>query len=103
MKVCEALRIIQAAPNDAVLSGNFISRFSPISVQIFLNSHHQVALSDRKGIVSTGLHDNLSGTVERAAERPAQCVAVIIEWLNLDPRLGPSGSAPAMALYRISS
>jgi hypothetical protein len=76
MKVFEALRIIQAAPNEAVLSSNFILRFSPQSVQTFFNAHHQVALSERKVIVSTGLHDNPSGTVERAAERPPQCLAV---------------------------
>jgi len=38
------------------------------------------------------LHDNPSETVEQAAERAAQWVRVIIEWADLDPRLGFRGS-----------
>jgi hypothetical protein len=93
MKVSEALKIIQAAPQEAVPFQVILAcDFTPLHLQTFFNAHLQVALPERRVIVSTGLYDNLSGTVERAAERPAQCVAVIIEWADLDPRLGFRGS-----------
>jgi hypothetical protein len=93
MKVSEDLKIIQAAPKEAVQFQVILAYgFTPLHLQIFLNAHLQIALPERRVILSTGLYDNLSGTVERAAQRPAQCVAVIIEWAHLDPWLGFRGS-----------
>jgi len=45
-------------------------------------------LRERWVRISTGLYGDLVGTIESLAGRPAQGAAIVLEWPDLDPRLG---------------
>ena len=45
-------------------------------------------MPDRKVHVETGLYGDLAGNLERLDPRRADAVAAIVEWEDLDPRLG---------------
>ena len=89
MKLTEALHIRQSAaaiPNR--FSVALACGFTPLHLEAFLAAHLQVVLPERKVEVETGLFGDLAGTLERLAETGVDAVAVVIEWPDLDPRLG---------------
>jgi FkbH-like protein len=62
--------------------------FSPLHLKTLTQAHVQQALPGREVEVSTGLFGGLAQTIESAADRKAHAVVVLIEWADLDPRLG---------------
>jgi len=62
--------------------------FSPLHLENYLAAHLQAALPDRKVRILTGLYDDLAGTLEQFEPANAQAAAIVIEWSDLDPRLG---------------
>jgi FkbH-like protein len=88
MNTTEALKVLREAPEhgrrfDVTLACGF----TPLHLQTFVAAHLQKALPARRVVVSTGLFGNLIPTVE-GLERHTQALAVVIEWADLDPRLG---------------
>lgn len=90
MKVTEALRIIQAAPSDApVFRVALACGFTPLHVSTLLQAHLQSAIPGRRVQIMPGLYGNLAGTVESLLTgSDAHGAAVVVEWFDLDPRLG---------------
>ena len=89
MKLSEALSIIQKAPADAQPFPVLLAcGFTPLHLENYLAAHLQTALPNRKVRISTGLYDNLPGTLEQFDPSGAEAVAIVIEWSDLDPRLG---------------
>lgn len=89
MKVTEALRIINAAPADAPAFRTMLAcGFTPLHVETLLKAHLQSAMPARRVEIVPGLYGNLTGTVESLAGSDAHAAAVVIEWSDLDPRLG---------------
>jgi FkbH-like protein len=89
VKLSEALTAIQRAPVDAQPFPVLLAcGFTPLHLENYLTAHLQAALSDRKVRVSTGLYDDLAGTLEQFDPVGAEAAAIVIEWSDLDPRLG---------------
>jgi FkbH-like protein len=89
LKFTEALQILQSAPQEAPPFGVTLAcGFSPLHIQTFLAAHLQQALADRKICVSTGLFGDLVGTLESLQPDGLHAIALVIEWADLDPRLG---------------
>jgi FkbH-like protein len=88
--VTEALKILQSAPKEASADFEVLLAcgFTPLHLQTFLAAHLQKHLTGRRVKISTGLYGDLAGTIESLAHRPAQGVAIVLEWPDLDPRLG---------------
>jgi FkbH-like protein len=89
VKLSEALSVLQRAPAAARPFPVLLAcGFTPLHLENYLAAHLQAALPDRKVRISTGLYDDLGGTLEQFEPAGAQAVAIVIEWSDLDPRLG---------------
>ena len=89
MKLAEALSIVQKTsaelPEFRVVLG---CGATPLHLQNYFAAHLQSLRTDRKVRVSGGLFGDLAGTLEQLATEPAPAAALVIEWQDLDPRLG---------------
>jgi FkbH-like protein len=89
VKLSEALSVLQRAPAAAQPFPILLAcGFTPLHLENYLAAHLQAALTDRKVRISTGLYDDLSGTLEQFEPADTQAAAIVIEWSDLDPRLG---------------
>jgi len=89
MKLAEALSIVHKTSADlpefrVVLACGV----TPLHLENYFAAHLQSLRADRKVRVGTGLFGDLAGTLEQLRHQPAQAAAVVIEWQDLDPRLG---------------
>lgn len=92
MKISEALQIVRGADPVGVdpQTIHLVCGFTPLLLQTFLSAGVKVRLGACPKI-ETGLYGDLAGNLERAASRPAATV-VVVEWSDLDPRLGARGT-----------
>lgn len=95
MKLGAALKAAAAARSLPVAADGFlVCGFEPLHLPVFLQAvYHsrQPALALR---VSHGLFGDLLGNVERACAAAAGVAWVVLEWNDLDPRLGYRSSGP---------
>lgn len=61
---------------------------TPLHLETFLSAHLQKSLPGRRVRVASGLYGDLAGTLERQSANDIQAVAVVLEWADLDARLG---------------
>jgi FkbH-like protein len=87
VKLATALQIL-AGTSKGLPSRNvfLVCGFSPLHLQTFLTAHLQCAHAESRVTVATGLYGDLLGNVARIP--PGAPAAVVIEWPDLDPRLG---------------
>ena len=89
MRVIDALKILRGAPKEGKpFEVTLACGFTPLHLQTFLAAYLQQALPHRHVTVSTGLYGDLARTIEEMAVRGGNNLAVAIEWMDLDPRLG---------------
>lgn len=90
MKLIEALRIINAPSADDAESFTvaLACGFTPLHLKTYLAAHLRLALPGSRLEVTTGLFEDLIGTLERAREQDLDAIAAVIEWADIDPRLG---------------
>ena len=89
MKVSTALSIVRNAPAGAPeYAALLASGSTPQHLQTFLHAYLQENLPARHVRLSAGLFGDLCGTIEAASTGANEGVAVVIEWADLDPRLG---------------
>ena len=89
MRISEALQVIRKGPPDAPpFTGLLACGCAPLHLKTFLHAHLQQRLPQRRVSVAEGLYGDLAGTLERAASQPLHGAAVVIEWADLDARLG---------------
>jgi FkbH-like protein len=90
MNLIEALTILnQPAPDDACpLTALLACGFTPLHLQTFLAAHLRERSLQRKVEVKTGLFGDLAGNIERFQGANGDLLFVVIEWQDLDPRLG---------------
>ncbi len=87
MKLAEALKIVQSVPPDAPrVEVSLLCGFTPLHLETFLRAQLCKLFPGRSPHVLTGLYGDLIGNLGRAADVAA--AIVIIEWADLDPRLG---------------
>lgn len=101
MKLIEALEILRSEPAEPVgeFRGFLACGFSPLHLETFLSAHLRRALPDRKTEILTGIYGDLWGNLDRLQASHADVGLVIVEWSDLDPRLGfrsLGGWEPAM-------
>jgi FkbH-like protein len=92
MKLIEALDIVRqgAAAPDAPLPVLLACGFEPLHLSTFLAARLRQRFPRRPVRIATGLYGDLAGTIERMPGEP-EAAAVVVEWSDLDPRLGVRG------------
>ena len=90
MKLAEALKIVNvAAPVDAEKFSVYLAcGFLPLHLSTFLAAHLRTRLPARAVEIQTGLYGDLPGNLAQLAKSSVAAGAVVIEWSDLDPRLG---------------
>ena len=90
MKLAEALRVIhQAQRSESPPCQVYLAcGFEPLHLLTFLNAHCSLARPDRHVTLRRGSYANLTGNLESPAARESENVAMVLEWPDLDPRLG---------------
>jgi FkbH-like protein len=89
MKLIEALEILRRPPAEASseLKVFLACGFEPLHLRTFLAAH--LCKSHRgKVTVETGLFGDLCGNIERLDPMSVRACIVVLEWQDLDPRLG---------------
>jgi len=90
MKLIDALKILkQPIPEDAPLRRIFLAcGFTPLHLQTFLAAHLRRFSPQQRIEVQTGLFADLVGNVERLQGSRFDMAVVMVEWQDLDQRLG---------------
>ena len=90
MKFADALKVNRAdAPAGArPLPIALVCGCTPNTLQIFLTAHLRTLCPDRLPTVATGLYGDCLGSLDRLRAAPLDGFAVVLEWADLDPRLG---------------
>ena len=89
MRLARALEILQRSAGDgAAFTVSLACGFETLHLRTFLAAELTERLPQARVRVETGLFDDLPGNIERAAASPADAIAVVVEWPDLDPRLG---------------
>ena len=92
LKLIEALKLValpveEHAPEKRVF---LACGFTPLHLQTFLAAGLKLLFPDHRVFVKHGLFGDLSGNIERvqAQEDALDSLVVLVEWSDLDPRLG---------------
>src|SRR5580658_7889769 len=90
MKLLEALEIAkrpvaESAPGMKIFLATGVT---PLHLQTFLHAHLRLAFPDAKPEIATGLFGDLIGNLVRLDFSSIDALAIVIEWSDLDPRLG---------------
>ncbi|HYZ80870.1 MAG TPA: HAD-IIIC family phosphatase, partial [Solirubrobacteraceae bacterium] len=90
MKLAEALEIVRRPPPGVgrSLSVSLACGFEALHLSTFLAAELTLRLAPAPVTVTAGQFDDLPGNIERAAASDADAIAVVVEWPDLDPRLG---------------
>jgi FkbH-like protein len=90
VNLVEALEILkQAVPKDEHPLRVFLAcGFTPLHLQTFLAAHLRKSLPQEHVELKTGLFGDLAGSIDRLQTSGCDVLAVVIEWQDLDPRLG---------------
>lgn len=90
MKLVEALEALKHnLPHESpVLEIQLACGFTPLHFSTFLGGHLRREFSGHRVAISTGAFGDLPGNLERLAGVHGSIVVAIVEWQNLDPRLG---------------
>jgi len=90
MKLLDALKILQETPptGSEDLNVFLACGFTPLHLQTFLGAHLRKLFPARRISINTGLFGDCLGNLERLPQSPLDAVAVVLEWDDLDPRLG---------------
>jgi FkbH-like protein len=90
MKLIEALRIVQSPLPDRPqpLRLFLASSFTPLHLQTFLMAHLRTRMPACGPEIKVGLFGDLIGNIERLKSSETDVLAVVLEWTDLDPRLG---------------
>jgi hypothetical protein len=87
--ITEALKLVRNIPADASSFDVLLAcGFTPLHLQTLLRGHLQQHVTNRRVNLTSGLYGDLPGTIQSAAEKALQSAVVVIEWSDLDPRLG---------------
>jgi FkbH-like protein len=89
MTLGQALAALNLSRQDASPSPLYLAcGFQPLHLVTFLKAYFATRFHPRGLDVQTGLYGDLEGTLSAAAASSAQAAAVVVEWADLDPRLG---------------
>jgi FkbH-like protein len=89
VKLAEALSIVRSAPvNGTTFHVVLACGFTPLHLQNYLAAYLQRAMPDRRVHIETGLFEDAIGTLTNFRNSQAQAGVLVLEWADLDSRLG---------------
>ncbi len=90
MKLAEAIRIAGAPYEDGMEPKPvaLVCGFTPLHLETFLTAHGRVRIPAAGIKLDTGLYGDLPGNLARLQSTSPMETALLIEWSDLDPRLG---------------
>jgi FkbH-like protein len=90
MKLVEALEALKHNPPDesTVLEIQLACGFTPLHFSTFLGAHLRREFPAHRLAIKTGAFGDLPGNLERVAKVDDSTIVAVIEWQDLDPRLG---------------
>ncbi|MBE3043746.1 HAD family hydrolase, partial [Candidatus Bathyarchaeota archaeon] len=90
MKLLDALELLKRpASEEAQLLRVYLAcSFTPLHLQTFLAAHLRSLLPDRRVDINIGLYGDLSRSLENLKLSDFDIIAVVMEWPDLDLRLG---------------
>ncbi len=93
MKLIEAIEILRAAQPAEVQAFrvNMVCGFNPLHLQTFLTARLRQLFPDMRPEIAGGLYGDFWGNLERAEAATADVCVILVEWSDLDPRLGIRG------------
>lgn len=89
MKLNEALKIVGLARDLPVSQRAFLAcGFEPLHLPVFLRARYASRFAGQALEVGVGVYGDLLGNIERARRSEATVGCVVLEWGDVDPRLG---------------
>jgi FkbH-like protein len=90
MKLIEALEALRQTPpsESPYLEVQLACGILPLHFLTFLTAHLRRLFPSHKVVMGTGLFGDLLGNLERLGRQGPAVVVVVMEWQDLDPRLG---------------
>ena len=90
MKLGEALDIANRVPAEGAIPKpiSLVCGFTPLHLPTYLRAHGRLRFPDAGVSPEIGLFGDLQGNLQRAAQNSSAEIAVVVEWSDLDPRLG---------------
>ncbi len=90
MKLIEALEVMKRNRGDEspTFEIQLACGFTPLHFSTFLGAHLRLEFPNHQLAISTGTFGDLPGNLERLARAQGSTIAAVIEWQDLDPRLG---------------
>src|ERR1700730_5363005 len=90
MRLSEALEILKKTPppDGPPLKVSLVCGFSPLHLKTFIGAHLQLLFPERQIELQTGLYGDLAAALEHLDRCPVDATAIVLEWPDLDPRLG---------------
>ncbi len=93
MKISEALKVLQSAPRGGEpFEAALVCGFTPLHLETLLGARLQQRLSGRRIVIAKGLFGDTAGTLESLRGARPHAAALVLEWQDLDPRLGFRGA-----------
>ena len=88
MKLGDALNLVRGIPVDAEPIDIYLAcGFTPLHLKTLLAAEIW-QISRKKAEIQTGLYGDLSGSLRRVGNSAADLAVCIVEWSDVDPRLG---------------
>jgi FkbH-like protein len=90
MKLIEALEVMKENRVDEspTFEIQLVCGFTPLHFSTFLGAHLRREFPGHQLAISTGTFGDLPGNLERLAKARGSTIVAVIEWQDLDPRLG---------------
>lgn len=89
MKLIEALNLSRSGPAPGPTLEVFLAcGFTPLHLETYLAAHLRRRCPDRRARVHVGLFGDAPGNIELLGAAGREAGAVVLEWADLDPRLG---------------
>src|ERR1700674_632535 len=95
MRLSEALQINQqpVLPTGRSRQIHVVCGFTPLHLGTFVKAHARLRFPGDEVNIIDGLFGDLEGNLQRGREHPSEGAIVVIEWSDLDDRLGLRASA----------
>jgi len=85
----EAFAIINSSKRTGTKKVHYLAcGFEPLHLATFMQAHLLGRLLADDVAVQTGIYGDLRGNIQAAAASPATAAGVVLEWSDVDPRLG---------------
>src|ERR1017187_8036983 len=89
MTLTQALALVQRKTDAAQRRKIFLAcGFQPLHLVTFIQGHFAERFPNQAAEILTGTYGDIEGMLAAASRSEAEAAAVVIEWSDLDPRLG---------------